>query len=919
MLRRTPFFVFSKKVFWLGVTILSVLAVAGGWKIHRTWAAAYVVTTLEDNTVADGACSLREALAAADNTPVNDDCGPGSPADDTITFASGLSGTIYLGSTLEPASTVTIDGDNRIVISGDNDNDGQGEVQLFKPRNAYPLPTVTLRNLTLEYGYAAEGGAIYISSGSLVIENCIFRNNKASSYGGAIISYGASITITGSQFNSNSAGSNGGALRSFSGSWNIDNTIFDSNRADSGGALYFSSSSLTITNSTFQYNYSATSGGAITEFSNTSVTIDHTTFLQNTATYGGGIYIASTVSLSDSVFDGNKSTSIGGGGIYAVSAQLTATKVTLKNNQTTGRGGGIYISNSSSGDVDVTFANSTFSNNSGGDGGAAYVESGDLTLINVTVADSPNGNGLQNGGGTLTLANSIVSNNAATNCVGTITDNGNNISSDGSCGFTAASSMNNTDPQLGTLTGSPDYYPLQSTSPAIDAGDNTVCSAAPVNNESENGVARPQDGDYNGTFICDIGAYEALGAPTWTPTPTDTPTPTATFTPAPTSTPTATFTPTPTATPTPLPAKAPAGQMKAVTTTWPRVTWQMTWANIYNTVNVKVRIIGPVPLHSTYVAGSLRCESAGGTIVTSCTYNAAQNHIEVEAILAADYGGTFSALPSGEGPVASLLPPGSSAVGDFAMRGTAGLPSRTLAALQAPLTISYQTVAASGTTQLVNQGLAYWDENQDGVIDAADPNVANNTPALTDDPSRNGTNDPTIAMRPALPFTGFAPHRTTLLPPKPQESVTEDLGQVWIDIPRLGIKSQIWGVPDMDDLTWLTSVGWLWGSAFPGHEGNSVLTAHNYLATGAPGPFVHLYTLHYGDTIRIYAYGTVYEFTVTQVSYVDPEDNWPLHPMDDGHAWLTLITCHQWDDAEGAYRYRIVVRAVLTRWYQVSG
>jgi hypothetical protein len=62
--------------------------------------------------------------------------------------------------------------------------------------------------------------------------------------------------------------------------------------------------------------------------------------------------------------------------------------------------------------------------------------------------------------------------------------------------------MSSTNPNLDALIGSPAYFPLLSGSPAINAGNDAICAAAPVSNTSQNGVTRPQ-----GTH-CDIGSYE---------------------------------------------------------------------------------------------------------------------------------------------------------------------------------------------------------------------------------------------------------------------------------------------------------------------------------------------------------------------------------------------------------------------------
>lgn len=108
---------------------------------------------------------------------------------------------------------------------------------------------------------------------------------------------------------------------------------------------------------------------------------------------------------------------------------------------------------------------------------------------------------MANTNGTLRLHNSIIAYGGTNgNAFGPITDDGFNISSDGSANFDSGASYNYTDPKLAPL----DYYTgptlcmaLLSNSPAVDFGDNS--DAPPTD---QRGYPRPYG---NGV---DIGAYE---------------------------------------------------------------------------------------------------------------------------------------------------------------------------------------------------------------------------------------------------------------------------------------------------------------------------------------------------------------------------------------------------------------------------
>jgi LPXTG-site transpeptidase (sortase) family protein len=166
---------------------------------------------------------------------------------------------------------------------------------------------------------------------------------------------------------------------------------------------------------------------------------------------------------------------------------------------------------------------------------------------------------------------------------------------------------------------------------------------------------------------------------------------------------------------------------------------------------------------------------------------------------------------------------------------------------------------------------------------------------------------------PGLPATGFPPDLRTVLPLQPLERRYSYLPGLSLSIPSLNIQVPIVGVPLLDglwDLTWLwNQAGWLNGTAFPTWTGNSVLTAHVYLPNGKPGPFANLHTLTWDDPIIVQLDQQRSIYKVREVLLVQPDDLTVLRHEES--AWLTLITCREFDDNSHSYRWRLVVRAKL--------
>ena len=165
-----------------------------------------------------------------------------------------------------------------------------------------------------------------------------------------------------------------------------------------------------------------------------------------------------------------------------------------------------------------------------------------------------------------------------------------------------------------------------------------------------------------------------------------------------------------------------------------------------------------------------------------------------------------------------------------------------------------------------------------------------------------------------LPKTGFSPRHGTALFAQPAEKAYADLGELWLEVPRLHVQMPIVGVPQVDgewDVSWLgNQAGWLHGSTFPTWSGNSVLTGHVWDALNLPGPFNGLNTLQYSDQVIVHAWGSEYIYEVRSIRRVLPNNIDAMMKREES-SWITLMTCQGYDEATDTYKYRVLVRAVL--------
>jgi hypothetical protein len=256
-----------------------------------------------------------------------------------------------------------------------------------------------------------------------------------------LLNNGGTVNITGSTFTDNVSPGGGGLLNRDGGTVNITGSTFNLNRTTSGngGALNNNGGTVNITGSLFQANFADTVMGS---------------------NEGSAIFTKGTMTITNSVFGGQNQ---GNGTVYALGGTLSVTNTSFEDNYF----GGII---DDGGTADIAF--SSFRDFPGADLDVEYP-------------------------GTANVEGSILSNG----CTGRApADQGYNMESGTSCGFTGTGDVQNSSPQL-TATGPGNSLVSPQGSPAIDAVPLALCLAA-----DENGTPRPDDASET---TCDMGATES--------------------------------------------------------------------------------------------------------------------------------------------------------------------------------------------------------------------------------------------------------------------------------------------------------------------------------------------------------------------------------------------------------------------------
>jgi len=313
------------------LALVAVLHVtSGGWQPAQ--AANYTVTKTADTAdgTCDSDCSLREAVIAANSTPV---------FADTITLPAGTYTLTRTGANEDASSTGDLDitctsvgcsTSAALTINGAGAGltiiDGAASDRVFDTAAINVANNVTafnLNNLTVRNGNpgsAVGGGVRAGNSDTVTLTNVVVSNSSTALNGGGIYTT-ANLTLTDSTVRDNSAGSTGGGIANAQpGIISVSATTISGNGAGTGGGGFDNSSvqaaSATLTNVTISGNSANTNGGGVRNsgLGTATISLTNVTVAGNTAPASSGLHndTSDSATVKNTILANTATTNCGG-------------------------------------------------------------------------------------------------------------------------------------------------------------------------------------------------------------------------------------------------------------------------------------------------------------------------------------------------------------------------------------------------------------------------------------------------------------------------------------------------------------------------------------------------------------------------------------------------------------------------------
>ncbi|MGQ0700370.1 MAG: choice-of-anchor Q domain-containing protein [Panacagrimonas sp.] len=305
-----------------------------------------------------GACTLVDAITAANTDAAVGGCAGGAAGLDTIVLPANSTQTLTAvdNTSYGPTGLPVIAGET--LIQGNGSTIQRSSAEAFRIFAVNSSGNLSLQGTTVSGGLATvSGGGIASYGGALSLARSTLFGNSAANLGGGVFIAGGTAVISRSTITGNGAQDGGGIFNDSPNMSVIDSMISGNVCGDDGGGIY-NGDTMSLLNSTVSGNAAGDDGGAI--YNDGSLTVVNSTLSANRAGVydpggdGGGIYNERVLSLIHSTVTGNTAVSDGGGLYVEQGSVLTMQRSLVSGNFATNLGdeirrvtGGTIVANAS--------------------------------------------------------------------------------------------------------------------------------------------------------------------------------------------------------------------------------------------------------------------------------------------------------------------------------------------------------------------------------------------------------------------------------------------------------------------------------------------------------------------------------------------------------------------------------------------